>query len=406
MKTILISAYACEPGKGSEPGVGWNWAKEISKNHKVIVLTRMNNRNIIESELASNPNANLEFVYYDVPHSLAFWKKGQRGVQLYYILWQAGAYRVARRITREREVDIVLALTFGNMWLPTFMYKLPCSFIWGPLGGGEGIPSVLWNKISLKQKMYELFRSINPYFPVTNIWFRSACRKANALIVRTKESMSCIPEKYRKKCSVMIETGVEEAECRQLRKLSVWPENEVSFIIIGRLVPFKFVDIGIRAFAKLGDANTNSKLHIVGDGECKAELQKLAISLGVKDKVVFHGKLDRETTLQLLSQSFALLMPSAREGGAWVLFEAMMCGKPIICMDTTGMSAIVTHETGIKIPVCSYTELIDAFAEGMMKLLQNRALAVKMGEEGYKRILEQYLWREKRIFFEDILNAI
>jgi hypothetical protein len=36
---ILISAYSCEPGMGSEPGVGWNIAREVAKYHEVWVLT-------------------------------------------------------------------------------------------------------------------------------------------------------------------------------------------------------------------------------------------------------------------------------------------------------------------------------------------------------------------------------
>ncbi len=35
---ILISAYACAPGRGSEPGVGWNWAAQVSRSHEVWVL--------------------------------------------------------------------------------------------------------------------------------------------------------------------------------------------------------------------------------------------------------------------------------------------------------------------------------------------------------------------------------
>lgn len=36
---ILVSAYACEPGKGSEPGVGWSFVNELAKKHNVTVLT-------------------------------------------------------------------------------------------------------------------------------------------------------------------------------------------------------------------------------------------------------------------------------------------------------------------------------------------------------------------------------
>ena len=41
---IFISAYACEPEKGSEPGIGWNVVNELAKYHEVHVLTRANNQ--------------------------------------------------------------------------------------------------------------------------------------------------------------------------------------------------------------------------------------------------------------------------------------------------------------------------------------------------------------------------
>ena len=37
---VLISAYSCEPGRGSERGVGWNVAREVARRHEVWVLTR------------------------------------------------------------------------------------------------------------------------------------------------------------------------------------------------------------------------------------------------------------------------------------------------------------------------------------------------------------------------------
>ena len=47
-KTILLSAYACEPNKGSEPEVGWQWAINLSKlGHNVYVVTRRNNKKIL-----------------------------------------------------------------------------------------------------------------------------------------------------------------------------------------------------------------------------------------------------------------------------------------------------------------------------------------------------------------------
>ena len=52
---IFISAYACEPGLGSEIGVGWHWVLEMSKYFDLWVLTRKSNRHTIEPWIAEHP---------------------------------------------------------------------------------------------------------------------------------------------------------------------------------------------------------------------------------------------------------------------------------------------------------------------------------------------------------------
>jgi hypothetical protein len=79
---VLMSAYACAPGKGSEPGVGWAVAREMACYHDIWVITRRNNRPAIEAELARNPQPGLCFVYWDLPNWARFWKRGRRGASL------------------------------------------------------------------------------------------------------------------------------------------------------------------------------------------------------------------------------------------------------------------------------------------------------------------------------------
>ena len=73
---ILLSAYACEPDRGSEPGVGWNWVRHLARDHDVWVITRSNNRGVIEAVLAHNPLRNAHFIYFDLPRWARFWKAG------------------------------------------------------------------------------------------------------------------------------------------------------------------------------------------------------------------------------------------------------------------------------------------------------------------------------------------
>jgi hypothetical protein len=128
---VLVSAYACEPAKGSEPGAGWNWALAAARRHEVWVMTRANNRPAIEEAMARDPRSNLHFEYIDLPPWARWWKRGHRGARLYYVLWQLLAAAHARRLQRELDLEVVHHLTFANVCLSACT---PCS--------GSAVPSV------------------------------------------------------------------------------------------------------------------------------------------------------------------------------------------------------------------------------------------------------------------------
>ncbi|EKD46963.1 MAG: glycosyl transferase, group 1, partial [uncultured bacterium] len=153
---ILVSAYACEPDKGSEPGVGWHWVEAISQKNEVWVLTKRNNRSSIEKELNNNPNPHLHFEYVDLPNWLTFWKKGQRGIRTYYYLWQFAALFRARSLHRNIGFDLGHHVTFVNDWLWTFFAFMPLPFIWGPIGSNPKTPANLLPHV--KAKLFDLLR--------------------------------------------------------------------------------------------------------------------------------------------------------------------------------------------------------------------------------------------------------
>src|SRR3569833_1622416 len=116
---ILVSAYACEPGKGSEPGVGWFFVRHMSRHHELWVLTRQNNRERIEVELARSPLPNVHWNYFDLPGWMRRLKKVPGGLYLYYFLWQSRASRTARDLHREHAFDLAHHVTFVTYWTPS-----------------------------------------------------------------------------------------------------------------------------------------------------------------------------------------------------------------------------------------------------------------------------------------------
>ena len=97
---ILLSAYACEPNKGSEPEVGWKWATGLSKlGNSVFVITRLNNKENIEKELKKKKIQNLNFIYFDYPNWFLNIFKGKKiDFHFYFYMWQIGIYFLLKKL--------------------------------------------------------------------------------------------------------------------------------------------------------------------------------------------------------------------------------------------------------------------------------------------------------------------
>ncbi|MBI4872137.1 MAG: glycosyltransferase family 1 protein, partial [Candidatus Riflebacteria bacterium] len=105
MARVLLSAFACEPGAGSEPGIGWGWARGLAAlGHEVTVLTRPCHRPRIEEwlRLRAADARSMAFLYYDLPGFEHSWYRGNLGVQAYYVPWQWGASSLALAEHRRR----------------------------------------------------------------------------------------------------------------------------------------------------------------------------------------------------------------------------------------------------------------------------------------------------------------
>ena len=129
---VLISAYACEPHRGSEPAVGWNWVRQAARFHDVWVIARRDERASIESHPFGREAPNVHWVYYEFPKSRLFWKFGGPGIQLYYYLWQWRIGPVGRRLQREVGFDVIHHVTLVRYWTPTALSSLPVPLIAPP----------------------------------------------------------------------------------------------------------------------------------------------------------------------------------------------------------------------------------------------------------------------------------
>ena len=392
---VLISAYSCEPGKGSERGVGWNVAREVAKHHEVWVLTRPDeSREAIEAELAQNPVSNLHFVYFTLP----FWKDslrwGQSGaMQIHYYLWQIQAYFVAKQLHQEIAFDIIHHVTFVKYSSPSFLSLLPVPFVWGAVGGGETTPPAFWQDFSFKNRIYETLRLLARGMGELDPFTRITAQQSTIAFATTEETAQKVKSMGAHQVKISSETALSQQEIDQLAHFPIPDTPSIRFISIARLLHWKGFHLGLRAFAQ---ANLpDAEYWVVGDGPEAKRLASLAMDLGVAHQVKFWGLLEREQVLAKLAQSSVLVHPSLHDSGGWVCLEGMAAGRPIICLELGGPAQQVTQETGFKIPAHFPEQAIAIMSQAMVQLAENQQLRVQMGKAGQQRVQHYYNWTAK-----------
>ena len=390
---VLASAYSCGPGEGSEPGIGWNIVREMSRRHDVHVITRVNNCRLIEEEIRKYPDANLTVVGYDLPKYLGWFKRGTRGLQLYYYLWQRGAYRLARKLHVQNKFDVVHHVTFGRYWSPSFMYRLGIPFISGPIGGGESAPKSFWNDFDGKAKVYEWLREGARGIGELDPYVRKYIRSATTLLATTKETAARLRAIGGKEIEIFGNVALEASELHQYGEVDPPNNDATRFVSIGRMLHWKGFHLGLRAFASadLG----NAEYWFVGDGPYKAELERLARELGVEKRVRFTGNIPRDQVMECIRKSVALVHPSLHDSGGWVVIESMAAGRPVLCLDLGGPATIVDQSSGFKIPADSPEQAILGLKDGLEQLTRKKSTLERLSAGAKNRAQKLFTWEFK-----------
>ena len=409
MKKIFVSAYACEPGLGSEIGVGWHWVLELSKYFEVWVLTRESNRGTIVPWIEQHKEyENIHFVYFDLPQWARRWKRGMRGVRLYYMLWQWLSNGVVKRTMQENGIEVYHLLTYGNAMWPASRYGMKQRFVWGPVSAGVSLPRYLTKHFSLKSRMKEAAQRAMKWLLPLNMGFRVRCRCADVILCKTDETIECVPRKWRHKCLQMTDVAVELRDAERYMLPKRYDEAKVNYVMAGTLVGWRTVDVLIEAWKLCQRSMVNGqrstvngqrstvdcKLTIVGDGPERGRLEGLIRELGIEDSVRLVGQVDMETYYSYIAQADVVVNSCFREGAVTVSFDAMAMGKPLICFDTGGYTHYFEPEYSRVIKgVKSREEAVERLAQAMVGLA-DKELCAKMGVEA-KRRSEELSWEKK-----------
>ncbi|MFN9204402.1 MAG: glycosyltransferase family 4 protein, partial [Gemmatimonas sp.] len=158
------------------------------------------------------------------------------------------------------------------------------------------------------------------------------------------------------------------------------------FAYLGRLKKYKGVDLVLRAFAASGVEEAT--LEVAGAGEFRAELERLAGTLGVASRVRFLGRIDETHKCALLRRAWATVFASPKEGWGITNLEAAASGTPVIASNSPGIRESVKHgETGFLVPHGD----VAAMAACMRRLSGERTLVEHLGVAA-RRFAEGFTW--------------
>ena len=397
---IFVSAYACEPGLGSEIGVGWHWVLEMSKHFELWVLTRESNRSTIEPWIALHPEfSGIHFLYFDLPKWARFWKKGLRGVRTYYNIWQACTNHIVKRTMRDNGIKVFHHLTYGNVLWKVSSYGQKQFFVWGPVGGLETIPAEYSTHYAGKSRIIEWVRRLAVKALPLNFGFKKRCKNADLMLCKTEITRDLIPAKDRERAVLFTDVAVEKQPI--VANADSKANSAVEFITVGRLDAWRGFDLVIESFARVAKTNKNLHLSIVGKGADKQRLKELANKLGVTELVTFTGNVPMDEYYRLLATSDVVVNASLKEGAVTVSFDSMAMGKPLICLDTTGYTRYFSNEYAVVIPRTGREEVVANLATAMERMT-NADERKTIGEKA-KNAGAQFTWEARGEEYKELL---
>lgn len=179
---------------------------------------------------------------------------------------------------------------------------------------------------------------------------------------------------------------------------------------VGNLVSRKGHDMVIRALPRLLAAIGDVTYLIVGDGPFRPELERLASEIGVRERVIFAGRVTDEQLPDLYALCNVFVLASRErsewcdvEGFGMVYLEAGATGKPVVAGRSGGIGdAVVDGETGVLADPLSP----DAIALSIEMLLKNPELARRMGRQGRERTVRKFSWSAVGKRLREILREV
>ena len=374
---VLISAYACSPYNGSEPGVGWGFVTELAKHHDLwVIVEKEEFRKDVDRYLIDRPELGNQVKFYFIQkhHSHTLRKIYPPSYYWYYRRWQYDVFQLAKQLHSKVGFDIAHQLNMVGFREPGYLWKLGIPFVWGPIGGMGLFPWRFLPVLGVYGGFYYLcYNMINWLQMSFLVRPRHAARaaafgSANGLISATNENCEEAKIHWKCKSTVLAEVGLPRGILSLINDRS--SDKPLRILWSGQHTPRKALNLALEALSIL-PSTVAWELHVLGVGQKTVAWKRLANGLSISSHVRFYGWISREQALSVMQSAHLMLITSLRDLTSTVLVEALSIGLPIICLDHCGFADVVNDDCGVKIPLTTPRQTIVALANSIEDLANN-----------------------------------
>jgi glycosyltransferase involved in cell wall biosynthesis len=326
---ILMSALACEPGKGSELEVGFRALLAAASRHEVWILTNSATIPIVRHAIAEYPWANrvhLEGIHFDVDDEL-YPQLTAPGFHRYYDRWQRKAAVRAVELDERIDFDVVHHVTLAASWTRAGVTTVNKPLVWGPVGGGVETPLSLLRELGWRGLIDEAGRV--------------AARRVLGRIgpARLTQQRALVTFAQNTDTARVIRTPgrlnvLSNATAVDVRDIQAMGPRRTDVIFAARLLPWKGGRLAVRTMRYV--RHSDAVLRIFGNGPERRRIARAARRWGVADRVRFEGRVHRDELLQIIATAGAFFHPAFHDEAGLAVAEALSLGTPVVCLDRGG----------------------------------------------------------------------
>lgn len=357
---ILLSAYACRPNAGSEPGCGWNWATHLAaRGIEVHALVAKRNQEAIEAGLRANAIPNLHFTYVAVPYE---WTK--KNEAFHYVCWQVAALKAARELAGKFEFQLAHHVTYASVHVPSPLWRLGIPVVYGPVGGGQTAPTRMLPYFGV-EKSRERLRSSATRALRFSPFHRQWLRRMSFVLAANRDTLSVVRALGCRNTSLMCDTAIPADYFAEEPRRFEERGRALRLLWVGRMLTRKALPLALDA---LKEVQANVMLTIAGDGMDPQSVHQMIQDRNLQCKVFWKGSRLTETELRrAYAEHDAMLFTSLRDSFGSQVLEAMAMGVPIITLDLHGAHDWVPDDASLKVVVGSPTETVRNLASAIEK---------------------------------------